>query len=94
MKSEDIKSRQWTEKERQAARRIAQIQAARDDSDIDFGDVPRLVPRLNAWPGATKKAFDVQAAGGEWRLALVLAAVWGVFCAVAALRWRAAAVWR
>ena len=42
MKSEDIKSRQWTEKERQAARRIARLQAASDDSDIDFSDVPRL----------------------------------------------------
>jgi len=42
MKSEDIKSRQWTEKERQAARRIARLQAAGEESDIDFADTPRL----------------------------------------------------
>jgi uncharacterized protein (DUF4415 family) len=42
MKSEDIRSRRWTEKERLAARRIAKAQAAGDDSDIDFSDIPRL----------------------------------------------------
>ena len=42
MKSEDIKDRQWTEKERQAIRRAAKRQAAGDDSSISFDDIPRL----------------------------------------------------
>jgi uncharacterized protein (DUF4415 family) len=42
MKSEDIGRRHWTEKERQALRHAAKQQAAGDDSDIDFRDVPRL----------------------------------------------------
>ncbi|HXJ91446.1 MAG TPA: BrnA antitoxin family protein [Terriglobia bacterium] len=42
MKSEDIRNRQWTEKEREALRRARERQAAGDDSDIDFGDIPRL----------------------------------------------------
>jgi uncharacterized protein (DUF4415 family) len=42
VKSEDIRNRHWTEKERMAARSIARRQAAGDDSDIDFSDVPPL----------------------------------------------------
>jgi uncharacterized protein (DUF4415 family) len=42
MRSEDIGNRQWTEPERQALRRAASRQAAGDDSDIDFEDIPRL----------------------------------------------------
>ncbi len=42
MKSEDIKTRKWTKKERQALLGIARKQAAGDDSDIDFSDIPRL----------------------------------------------------
>ena len=42
MRSEDIGNRQWTEKERQALRRVAGRQAAGDDSRIDFEDIPRL----------------------------------------------------
>jgi uncharacterized protein (DUF4415 family) len=42
MKSEDIANRQWTEKERQAMRRIAERQAAGDDSHIRLDDIPRL----------------------------------------------------
>ena len=42
MTSEDIVNRQWTEKERRALRRAAARQAAGDDSDIVFDDIPRL----------------------------------------------------
>jgi uncharacterized protein (DUF4415 family) len=42
MKSEDIKNRQWDEKERRALRRAAELQAAGDDSRINFEDIPRL----------------------------------------------------
>ena len=42
MRSEDIKTRQWTEGERQALRRIARRQAVGDDSRIKFDDTPRL----------------------------------------------------
>lgn len=42
MRSDDIRNRQWTEKERQALRRARERQAAGDDSDINFGDIPRL----------------------------------------------------
>jgi uncharacterized protein (DUF4415 family) len=41
MRSEDIANRQWTERERQALRRVAGRQAA-DDSSINFEDIPRL----------------------------------------------------
>jgi uncharacterized protein (DUF4415 family) len=40
--SEHIKSRQWTEKERQTVRRIARLQADGDDSGIHFEDIPPL----------------------------------------------------
>jgi uncharacterized protein (DUF4415 family) len=42
MRSEDIKNRQWNEKERQALRRAARRQAAGDDAHINFEDIPRL----------------------------------------------------
>ena len=42
MRSEDIRNRQWTKKERLALRRIAERQAARDDSRINLKDIPRL----------------------------------------------------
>jgi uncharacterized protein (DUF4415 family) len=42
MKSEDIKNRKWSDKERQTLRRHASKQSAGDDSDIDFTGIPRL----------------------------------------------------
>lgn len=42
MRSEDIGSRRWTEKERQALRRAARRQVAEDDSRINLEDIPRL----------------------------------------------------
>src|SRR5580704_17528490 len=42
MRSEDIRNRQWTDKERQAMRRVAGRQAAPDDSRINLEDIPRL----------------------------------------------------
>ena len=42
MKSDDIRNRRWTEKERQTLRGIAKRQAAGDDSRIDLRDIPRL----------------------------------------------------
>ena len=42
MRSEDIKNKKWSKKEREAVRRIADRQAAGDDSQIDFSDIPRL----------------------------------------------------
>ena len=42
MRSEDIRNRRWTEKERQALRGIASRQAVGDDSRINFEDIPRL----------------------------------------------------
>ena len=47
--------------------------------------VPRLLPRLTAWPEAVKTSFDWRAACGEWRLSLILAVIWGVFRALAVL---------
>lgn len=42
MRSEDIRNRKWTEKERQALRLAAGRQASGNDSDINFRDIPRL----------------------------------------------------
>jgi uncharacterized protein (DUF4415 family) len=42
LRSEDIGSRQFTEKERQVLRRAARLQASGRDSDINFRDMPRL----------------------------------------------------
>ncbi|HEX4004867.1 MAG TPA: BrnA antitoxin family protein [Acidobacteriaceae bacterium] len=44
MSSEDIRNRIRTKSEHQALLRIAKRQAAGDDSDIDFSDIPRLTP--------------------------------------------------
>jgi uncharacterized protein (DUF4415 family) len=42
MRSEDIRKRKWTEKERIALRRAARQQAAGDDADGDLEDIPPL----------------------------------------------------
>lgn len=42
MTSGDIKNRKWSEEERQTLQRHAAKQAAGDDTDIDFDDIPRL----------------------------------------------------
>ena len=42
MTSEDIKNRKWTEGERRLVKRHAAKQAAGDDSDINYTDIPRL----------------------------------------------------
>lgn len=42
VKSEDIRSRQWTERERRALGYAAKRQGCGDDSDIDFSDIPPL----------------------------------------------------
>ncbi len=42
MNSEDIKNRKWTEAERRMVKRHAVKQAAKDDSDINYDDIPRL----------------------------------------------------
>ena len=40
--SEDIKNHKWTEAELESFRRMAASQAAGDDSDINFEDIPEL----------------------------------------------------
>jgi uncharacterized protein (DUF4415 family) len=42
MRSEDIKNKQWSERERQTLRRLAKRQAVGDESRINFEDIPRL----------------------------------------------------
>ena len=42
MTSADIKNRKWTEGERRAMKRHAAKQAAGDDSDINYEDIPPL----------------------------------------------------
>lgn len=42
VKSEDIRTRQWAERERKALRHAAKRQASGDDSDIDFSEMPPL----------------------------------------------------
>ena len=42
MTSEDIKNRRWAETERRLVKRHAAKQAAGDDSDINYDDIPRL----------------------------------------------------
>jgi protein-S-isoprenylcysteine O-methyltransferase Ste14 len=49
-------------------------------------NVPRLLPRLAAWPESVKTPFDGSAACGEGRLTLILIAILGVFRGIAALR--------
>ena len=45
MTSEDIRNRKWTEAEKEFVRRAAAKQAAGDDSDIDYSDIPRLTAK-------------------------------------------------
>jgi hypothetical protein len=40
--SEEIRKRKWTDEEHRTARRLAALQAAGDDSDINFEDIPPL----------------------------------------------------
>jgi uncharacterized protein (DUF4415 family) len=42
MRLEDIRNKQWSEKEKRSLRQIAQRQACGDDSQINFDDIPRL----------------------------------------------------
>jgi uncharacterized protein (DUF4415 family) len=42
MRSEDIRNRRWTEKERRSLRLAASRQSSGNDSDIDLRDIPRL----------------------------------------------------
>jgi uncharacterized protein (DUF4415 family) len=42
VRSEDIRNRQWTDKERQALRLAARRQASGNDSDINLRGIPRL----------------------------------------------------
>src|SRR5581483_10982052 len=45
MKSEDIKNRKWSDAERRSVQHHATKQAAGDDSDINFDDIPRLTKK-------------------------------------------------
>src|SRR3974377_1876493 len=45
MTSEDIKGRKWTESERNSMKRHAAKQAAGDDSDINYEDIPKLTDK-------------------------------------------------
>ena len=45
MSSEDIKTRQWTEKERQALRDASERQTSSDESSLDFSEIPRLTEK-------------------------------------------------
>ena len=42
MRSEDIKNRQWTEKELRTLRTVAKSQATGDESNIYYEDIPPL----------------------------------------------------
>lgn len=42
MTSDDIRNRKWSEEERKSLRHQAAKQAAGDDSDINFDDIPHL----------------------------------------------------
>ena len=50
--SEDIKNKKWSEKEKESLRQIAKRQAAGDDSQIDFSDIPPLTDEQ--WAGMTR----------------------------------------
>jgi hypothetical protein len=39
-----LKIWQWTKAEKETVRRLAAKQAAGDDSDIDYSDIPKLTP--------------------------------------------------
>ena len=40
--AEDIKSRQWTDEEKQALRRASEAQAREDETGLEVSDIPRL----------------------------------------------------
>lgn len=42
VRSDDIKRRTWTKAELKAARRIAELQSAGDDSAINYDEIPQL----------------------------------------------------
>ena len=44
MTSDDIRNRRWSEAEKDVLRRLVAKQAAGDDSDIDYSDIPPLTP--------------------------------------------------
>ena len=45
MSSADIKTRQWTEKERQALRDASERQASGSESELDLSEIPRLTEK-------------------------------------------------
>src|SRR3954466_309710 len=45
MTSKDIKNRKWTESERRSIKHHASKQAAGDDSDINYDDIPKLTQK-------------------------------------------------
>ncbi len=45
MTSREIKNRKWTEAERKSVKHHGSRQAAGDDSDIDYEDIPRLTAK-------------------------------------------------
>jgi protein-S-isoprenylcysteine O-methyltransferase Ste14 len=59
----------------------------RDEYEAYCRHVPRFLPRLRPWAnaGAEKRPFDWSAASGEWRLSLILGAIWGTFRIIASL---------
>jgi protein-S-isoprenylcysteine O-methyltransferase Ste14 len=57
-----------------------------DEYPVYCRNVPRFLPRPTSWPEASKSAFDRRAASGEWRLILILVAIWAVFRTLAGLR--------
>ena len=59
----------------------------REEYEAYCRHVPRFLPRLRPWAnaGAEKKLFDWSAASGEWRLSLILGAIWGTFRIIASL---------
>ena len=42
VRAEDIRNKPWTEEELRVFTRLAELQAAGDDSDINYEDIPRL----------------------------------------------------
>ncbi len=50
--SEDIKNKKWSEKEKRSLRAIAERQAAGDDSQINYDDIPPLTDEQ--WAGMTR----------------------------------------
>jgi uncharacterized protein (DUF4415 family) len=73
MTSDDIRNRKWSEAEKESLRRMAEKQAAGDDSDIDFSDIPpltdeqlaRMAP-LRDRPKTTPISLRIRADVLEW----------------------------